>query len=164
MRKFLITLLATLSLGVGSAFAQDNMMGGTQWVGASAALGLPLGLNLHYGLADLLAPDLDLRFNLAAATFFNGGIALAGGADVLYHLNLEMQNDLPLDVYVGGGLDIGANFGSEIGLAASLAALAGAEYPIDNNLAIFGELRGGLGFSPGISFAGGLRLGVNYYF
>ncbi|MCA9840087.1 MAG: hypothetical protein KC422_24465 [Trueperaceae bacterium] len=170
MRKLLIVLLAALSLGAGSAFAQGNMMAGTQWIGAST--GFPLGINLHYGMPDLLAQDLDLRINLSAVSFlFNGAFSVTGGADVLYHLNLETENDLPLDVYVGGGLDIGASIRGDdpatadvesSGVTLGLAGLVGAEYALSPELGLFGELRGGVGFDP--IFQPALRIGINYYF
>lgn len=161
MRKFLIILLAAFSLGLGSAFAQDNMMAGTNWIGAST--GFPLGINLHYGIADLLAPDLDLRINLSAVSFlFNNAFSITGGADILYHLNLETDANLPLDIYVGGGLDIGASLGTETGIALGLAGVAGAEYALSSEFSLFGELRGAVGLNP--IFQPGLRVGINYYF
>ena len=160
MRKLLLTLLATLTLLGTAALAQDDMMGSTQWFGAST--GFPLGINLHYGMEDLFAPDLDLRVNLSAVTFLYSDFSVAGGVDLLYQLNWETEDDLPLFVYVGGGLNVGASLGATTGVAFSVAALGGAEYMITDELGVYGEVRGGVGINP--IFQPALFVGVNYHF
>lgn len=162
MRKFLLMVLAAAVLGSGAAFAQDDMMdNGGQWFGVST--GFPVGLVLHYGMADLIRPGIDLRANVSAFTFFGDYFYINAGADALYHLNLETENDLPLDVYVGGGANVGlglSSLGSSFGVG--IQALGGAEYMITDQFGAFGELRVGVGIAP--IFRPSLAIGVNYHF
>ncbi len=161
MRKLVIILIAALTLAGSSAFAQDDMMASQQWFGASFSA-FPTGIVLYYGLNDLIAPGLDLRANLSGATFFNDAFAVTGGADVLYDLNLETDNDLPLAVYVGGGLGVGLSVGSEIGASFSARALAGAEFMLTDAFGVFGEVQVGLGLP--VVFQPGVVIGLNYHF
>ena len=160
MRKFLVALLATFTLMGTVAFADGHETGSTQWFGVST--GYPVGINLHYGLKDLLMPDLDLRVNVTAASFDFATFSVIGGVDALYQLNLETVDDLPLDVYAGGGLNIGASLGATTQLSLSLSGLAGAEYMLTDELGVYGEARVGLGI-PQI-FQPALSVGLNFHF
>lgn len=160
MRKLVIILIAALALAGSSAFAQDDMMAHTQWVGAST--GFPLGITFHYGMEDLIGENLDLRANLSAVTFLNDAFTVAGGVDLLYQLNLETENDLPLGVYVGGGLNVGASLGTVNGVAFGVAALGGAELMVTDQIGVFGEVRGAVGLNP--LFQPSIFVGVNYHF
>jgi len=161
MRKFLLMVLAAITLASGAAFAQDDMMtDSSSWAGVST--GFPFGLVLHYGLEDLIAEDIDLRGNLSAVTFFGSFFFVNVGADALYQLNLETVNDLPLDVYAGGGLNVGVGIGDGVSFTGSVRALGGAEYMFTDTIGAFGEVRIGVGvlqlFQPSLS------VGVNYHF
>ncbi len=154
MRKMFVIGLTVLMLSFGSAFAQSG-----QWIGGST--GFPLGITLHYGIEDLLAPDLDLRINLNAVTFNLSTFSVTGGVDALYNLNLETEGDLPLDVYVGGGLNVGVSLGASTGIGLGARGLAGVEYGLTDQFSLFGELQVGLGIP---LLQPGLVVGLNYRF
>ena len=92
MRKLLISLFAVAALGTGAAFAQSGY-----WAGVSA--GWP-GAVVHFGVENVFA-GLDVRANVGYQYVGVAGFGL--GADVLYGLELD-TGALPLDTYVGGGL------------------------------------------------------------
>ncbi len=157
MRKTLAMLLAVALLGLGSAFAQDDMMmANSFWAGASG--GFP-GVQAHFGVENVVS-GLDIRLNVG----FNYG-APAGvyaGVDLLYGLPVNM-GDLPLDIYVGGGPSV--NF-APFGL--TIAALVGGEYRLgDVGLpegGVFAEVGGGVTVLPAFAPAFGAKLGFNYHF
>jgi hypothetical protein len=148
MRKLLISLLAVSVLGAGSAFAQSGF-----WAGAS--VGFP-NSGIHFGVENVVQ-DLDLRVNVGT-TF---ALAFSVGVDVLYNLALD-TGMLPLDTYVGGGVNLGVGLvtGINVGL------FGGVEY----RLAEVGLPQGGVFFEVGpsvsIPFVFGVlgRLGFNYHF
>ncbi len=134
----------------------------TQWFGVSS--GFPLGLNLHYGLNDIIVTNLDLRAN---GTFFAGSLSplqtvLGLGLDGLY--NLDNPDSPNLAVYLGGGLGavvllgkINGNFGLDV------HGLAGAEYRF-GGYGVFGEVNVGTGFASTYALGAALRIGFNYHF
>lgn len=183
MRKVIVALIAVVSLGAGTAFAQSGY-----WAGAST--GLPFGITLHFGMEEVFTPELDVRFSLQGRSY-GGRVAgetfsffvVTVGADALY--NLDLDADPNLSVYVGGGLSLGLASGSTSpsnvshgGAAYDIHALAGAEYLVAPNWGIFGEGQLGYGVVAGAAAAPGgtvvsatdsgatfaLRLGVNYHF
>src|SRR5690554_4245398 len=127
MRKFLITLLAVVTLGAGSAFAQSGM-----WAGVST--GYPFGVTVHFGMEDLLGPNLDLRASATGAfwgAFGASVVSVLVNGDVLY--GLDLGGDVNLNTYVGGGVGIGFVSASGTGASAStmlwnVRGLFGAEY------------------------------------
>lgn len=150
MRKFLIALIAVVTLGAGTAFAQSSY-----WAGFS--VGYP-GAALHFGISDV-SPDLSVRIN-AGYNYIGSGFAL--GVDALYDLPIDMGT-APIGVYAGGGLGLG--IGSSVDVAFN--AFIGGEF----SLADAGLPQGGvfLEVGPSISlspFAFGVlgRLGFNYHF
>ena len=160
MRKLVISLLAVVLLGAGSAFAQTGY-----WAGLSAGLGAVV----HFGVENVF-PGLDVRANLGYQYLGLTGIGL--GADVLYGLAVD-TGTLPLDTYVGGGLQVG--IGGDEGGSLSIGAFGGVEYRLgDVGLpegGVFLEIGPSLGyrFAPaagvsnvGFDFIG--RLGFNYHF
>jgi hypothetical protein len=159
MRKVILFLLAVAVLGAGSAFAQSCL-----WAGVSA--GYP-GAVLHFGVEDVFA-GLDIRANVGYQYLGVTGIGL--GADVLYGLDID-AGVLPLDTYVGGGLQFGIGGGGLL----NLGAVGGIEYRLGElglpEGGIFLEVGPSIGyrFSPGedennfkIDFLG--RLGFNFHF
>jgi hypothetical protein len=173
MRKFFITLLTVSVFGLGGALAQvttepfddDFDVGNEFWGGVS--LGVPFGVNFHFGVEDLLAEGVDLRTNLSA-----GFAGLFGvGADVLFDLPIDTA-DTPIDVYAGGGLAVA--FGNidrttpEMETAFGLGLMVGGEYRlIDAGLpegGIFAELGPAIGFGAGPAVTVNAKLGFNYHF
>lgn len=167
MRKLFILLLTSFFLA-GVAFAQDDaattvdldpeadFYGTTQWVGVS--LGYPS--SLYYGLNDVFG-DADLRFRLSSRYY-----DFAIGVDALY--DITRIEDVPINIYAGGGPNIGFGFFGAFGLG--LSGVIGGEYRITEEFGAFLEIGGGYTFYfgsgfvvPGLDF---LRssLGVNYHF
>lgn len=134
----------------------------TQWFGLST--GFPLGLNLHYGMNDIVVTDLDLRIN---GTLFAGSLSpiqmvLGLGVDGLY--NLDNPDSPNLGVYLGGGLatvvflgNVNGNFGLDV------HGLAGAEYRFAE-YGVFGEVNVGSSFASNYGLNAALRIGFNYHF
>lgn len=156
MRKLLVVILAVLTMGAGSAFAQSGY-----WAGFS--VGYP-GAALHFGIDDVV-PNLAVRVNAGYSYVGNTGFAI--GADALYELAVDMGTT-PIDVYVGGGLGIGIGAGSP---TISINALVGGEF----RLIDAGLPQGGIFLEVGPSFSFNLpanrppfgivgRLGFNYHF
>ena len=81
MRKFLIALIAVVTLGAGTAFAQSGY-----WAGFS--VGYP-GAALHFGIEDV-TPNLGVRVN-AGYNYIGSGFAL--GLDALYDLDVDTGRD-----------------------------------------------------------------------
>jgi hypothetical protein len=159
MRKLVISLLAVFVLGAGSAFAQSGY-----WAGVS--VGYP-GAVVHFGVENAVQ-GLDIRANLGYQYLGVRGIGL--GADVLYNLAVD-TGTLPLDTYVGGGLQFGIGGGGSLGLG----VFGGVEYRLlEVGLpegGVFLEIGPSLGyaFAPAANvssvrfdFIG--RLGFNYHF
>lgn len=151
MRKFLIALIAVVTLGAGTAFAQSGY-----WAGFS--VGYP-GAALHFGLEDV-TPNLNVRVN-AGYNYIGTGFSL--GLDALYDLAVD-TGSTPIDVYVGGGVGLGIGAGFDL----AVNAFVGAEY----RLADLGLSQGGVFLEVGPSFRvlpafnfGVIgRLGFNYHF
>lgn len=163
MRKYVIALLAVITLGAGPAFAQSG-----SWAGAS--VGYPFGVGVHYGMEDLFAPNLDLR--VGARVDFIGAFGITLSGDLLY--NLDLADDPNVNVYTGGGVNAG--FVSVLGASVfivDLHGLFGAEYMFTPQWGAFGEAQlgfgmvgvsglGGAGTAWGLTY--GVRLGANYHF
>jgi len=159
MRKFLLIILATLTLGASSAFAQDDMMMSShQWAG----VGLGYPVSFYYGLENGLSEGIDLRFN-ATSYFFN----LSVGADAL--VDITTLDNLPVTIYGGGGPNVAFLFSGNLGIGAG--GVIGGEYMIDEQISAFLELGAGYTFYFGTInnlFLGGLApsgtLGINFRF
>ncbi len=151
MRK--LALMAVLVFSLGLATAQNE----SYWAGVSG--GFP-GLNLHFGLNDVVSQGVDLRIN---GTFTYAG-AFGLGADVLAALPIELEG--PVVIYGGGGPY--ALFGGAGGFGFGLTLFVGGEYRLaDVGFApggIFLEVGPALRFAPtfGGDFVG--RFGFNYHF
>lgn len=150
-----IPLALLLMLVLGSAQAQN-------WVGLRT--GYPLGVTVHYGIADMISPTTDGR--ISANLFVRGSDVNFGVAfDVLETIQVES----PFQVYLGGGPAV--EFGSGGGLF-EVHGLAGGEFFLTDldleELSIFAEfsLGGAIGFGTRTSqiptFGG--AVGFNYHF
>jgi len=159
MRKLILSLLAVAVLGAGSALAQSGF-----WAGVSA--GYP-GAVVHFGVENVFA-GLDIRANVGYQYVGVTGVGL--GADVLYGLAVD-TGTLPLDTYLGAGLQFGIGEGGSLGIG----LFGGVEYRLgDVGLpegGIFLEIGPSIGyrFDPPedadnfkFDFIG--RLGFNYHF
>lgn len=97
MRHLRLALLLAALLAAGAAQAQN-------WFGVRS--GYPLGVTLHYGMANALGGGADLRLSgrLVAGS---GGISFGVGIDGL----VGVFADGPVTAYVGGGpsLEFGPN-------------------------------------------------------
>jgi len=151
MRKLILSLLAVAVLGAGSAFAQSGL-----WAGVSS--GWP-GFAVHLGVEDVFA-DLDVRANVTSTYVFAVGI----GADVIYDLAVD-TGTLPLDTYVGGGLNLVLGGGT---VGVGLGAFGGVEYRLGElglpEGGVFLEIGPDVAVVPGFAFGINARLGFNYYF
>jgi hypothetical protein len=151
MRKLILSLLAVAVLGAGSAFAQSGL-----WAGVSS--GWP-GFAVHLGIEDVIA-DLDVRANVNSTYGFAFGV----GADVLYDLDVDLGT-LPLETYVGGGLNLIFIPGA---MGVSVGAFGGIEYRLGElglpEGGIFLEVGPDLLVVPAFVFGINARLGFNYYF
>jgi hypothetical protein len=153
MKRFfsLVVLLGSLTV----AQAQEN------WFGVRT--GYPLGITLHYGIANGLDNGWDLRVSGNVRSYGNAvevGIGLDG-------MNTFIQ-DGPLNLYVGAGpsLDFGGG-----GALLDLHGLIGGEFRLSagglGSLGIFVE--GTLGASIGLGRdsrvpSGGAAVGFNWHF
>jgi hypothetical protein len=151
MRKLILSLLAVAVLGAGSAFAQSGL-----WAGVSS--GWP-GFAVHLGVEDVFA-DLDVRANVNSTYGFAFGI----GADVIYDLAVD-TGTLPLDTYVGGGLNLILVPGA---IGVGVGAFGGVEYRLGElglpEGGVFLEIGPNLLVVPAFVFGINARLGFNYYF
>ena len=156
MRKTLAALLTAALLSLGSAFAQDSMMGEQFWVGISG--GFP-GVAVHFGLSDII-DDLDVRANVG---FNYNGTGFAVGVDALYGLPID-TGATPLDVYVGGGP--GFSVGTGGGLAINV--FGGVEYRLSDlglpEGGVFLEAGPAIAVTPAFAFGVAARLGFNFHF
>jgi hypothetical protein len=150
MRKIVIALLAALVLG-GAAYAQSGF-----FVAASA--GYP-GAAIHFGVEDVAVEGLDARLNVGYA--YAGDFSV--GLDALYGIDLgTMEMELPIDVYVGGG--VGATFDGDF----TIKALVGGSYGLSElgveGLSVFLEAGPTYTFATDNFFSVDARLGVAYGF
>lgn len=149
MRKFLLVILATLTLGLSSAFAQDDMATSGQYAGA--ILGYPI--SGVYGLEDVLGEGIDLRFNASLNPFFGLGINV--GADALIDISsLELTNANDILIYGGGGvnagfLSVGNAIASVSAFSLGLSGVIGGEYMFDDAFGLFLETGAGAAFNIG---------------
>lgn len=155
--RFLATLAAVLlASGIATASAQGN------WVGLRS--GYPLGVTLHYGVANGFGAGADLR--VSGRVEVHGSEARVGlGVDAMHTVVAKS----PFSVYVGAGPAIEVGSG---GTWLDVHGLAGGEFRFVDvgvpQLGIF--LEGTLGALIGISNTPsevpsfGLALGVNYHF
>lgn len=150
--------LAVLLLAGAAQFA-----GAQDWFGVRS--GYPLGVTLHYGMSDSLAPGTDLR--LSGRVEIDGDDAVVGlGVDAL----TDAHVDGPLRVYVGGGPALLGGRGTALlevhGLAGAEVRLAEAQLP-QLGLFLEGNLGGRLdlgGEGHGRLPTGGAAVGVNWHF
>ncbi|MFA5550785.1 MAG: hypothetical protein WDA03_04130 [Trueperaceae bacterium] len=151
MRKFLIALIAVVTLGAGTAFAQSGY-----WAGFS--VGYP-GAALHFGLEDV-TPNLSVRVN-AGYNYIGSGFSV--GVDGLYDLAVD-TGTTPIDVYVGGGLGLGIGSGFDL----AVNAFVGGEFRlVDAGLpqgGVFLEVGPSFQVIPAFRFGVIGRLGFNYHF
>lgn len=161
MRKLIVSILAFVALGLGTAQAQDAF-GSTVDLSPDYYAGVSAGLSgggaaffLHFGISDLITEGIGTRFSLG----YGGSIAL--GADVIANLPVNTGN-APLGIYAGAGLGLGFH---RAGTNVSLGLLVGAEYRFPN----FTEGGLFLEFGPAFSLSGAgtafnLKGGFNYHF
>lgn len=109
-------------------------------------------LSGHFGIKRLLTPDIDLRID---STLYFDASDFELGVNALYNINLE---ELPLDIYVGGGPFVYLGFFEYFGLGFR----SGATYPIGEALSLFGELRFNTYFDYGGFSVFGLGIGARY--
>jgi hypothetical protein len=157
MNRFITLALATFALAFGAASAQvlATDVDSDYWVGLSYR---GLNANLHFGLDDVLSQDLDARFTALVGDRFGVGV------DVLYELPVELE-DLPVEVYAGGGPDFYTIGGTT---AFNLNVLAGSEYRLSQAGfpagGVFLEAGPVLTFLPSFQFGAQAKIGVNYHF
>lgn len=153
MKRIILALV--LALLAGSAAQAQN------WFGLRS--GYPLGVTLHYGIDDALAPGTDLRIN--GRVVVRGSTAAVGiGVDALRTVAVER----PFEVYVGGGpaIEIGSNIFLDV------HGLAGAEFRFTDvdlpELGVFveGALGATIALSGGTSQVPdfGAAVGFNWHF
>lgn len=151
-----LVLIVALAAVVSSAHAQN-------WFGVRS--GYPLGVTLHYGVANALANGFDLRVS-GRVTAQGGSARIGVGVDAMGTVAAEG----PFSVYIGAGPAV--DFGSG-GAWLDIHALAGAEFRfVDFGLAplgLFVEATLGGSFGLGTGTAAqiptfGAALGVNYHF
>lgn len=156
LRPFtLLAAVAILSLAA-NASAQN-------WFGVRS--GYPLGVTLHYGMANALSNGFDLRVS-GRITAHGGSARFGVGVDAM----TTVAREGPFSVYIGAGPAI--EFGSG-GAWLDIHALAGGEFRfVDFGLAPLGlfieaTLGGSFGLGSGASAqipTFGAALGVNYHF
>jgi hypothetical protein len=145
----------TLLLAVGAASAQN-------WFGVRS--GYPLGVTLHYGIANALANGADLRVS-GRVVGGGGAVRFGVGADAL----VRVFADGPVNAYVGGGPAVEFGPGqADLGVQ----GLVGGQFRLlDVGLPQLGVfLEGSVGASVSLSGGGariptfGAALGFNWYF
>lgn len=155
-RVLLALLTAALVSGISSASAQGN------WFGVRT--GYPLGVTIHYGIANALSNGFDLR--ISGHVVAHGGQARVGlGLDAMH----TIAEKSPFSVYLGAGPAIEFGAGNAW---LDLHALFGGEFRFVDlglpQLGIFAEgtLGGAIGLSDGSAEVPtfGAALGVNYHF
>lgn len=155
MIRRVLPLALLLALVLGSAQAQN-------WIGVRS--GYPLGVTVHYGIANTFAPGTDGRVS-ANLRIRGGSVDFGVGFDVLKTVSVEP----PFEVYVGGGpaIDIGSG-----GTVIDLHGLAGGEFLLSDldleELGVFAEISLGAGIGIGGRNSEiprlGAAVGFNYYF
>lgn len=155
MKRLALPLGLLLALFLGTANAQN-------WIGLRT--GYPLGVTLHYGIADMFSPTTDGRVS-ANLRVRGSNVDFGVGFDVLETVHVEH----PFHVYLGGGPAI--DFGGG-GVLFEVHGLAGGEFILADldleELGIFAEfsLGGAIGMgarSSTIPTFGG-AVGFNYRF
>lgn len=163
MRKLIATLLALTVLGFGSALAQEGVdntvaVDSDYWAGIST--GWPFGVNVHFGVEDVIGQGVDLRANAALGLGAQFGL----GVDALADLPVDLDNP-DLGIYAGGGLNFGfagGTFGFGLGLlVGGEYRLAGAGLPEGG---IFLEVGPTLAFVPSFVPNANAKFGFNYHF
>jgi hypothetical protein len=155
-RALFVLIAAALVSGISCANAQGN------WFGIRS--GYPLGVTLHYGVANGFGPGADLRVSGRLVVDQNGS-RFGLGLDAMHTVAAAS----PFSVYLGGGPAV--EFGSGVALL-DVHGLVGSEFRFVDlgmpQLGLFAE--GTLGARIGISGISsrfptfGAALGVNYHF
>lgn len=161
MRKLFVSLLAVVTLGFGSALAQDAF-GNTVELSPNYYAGVGGGLNyrnaafvMHFGISDLITDGIGTRFSV----LYNGAFGL--GADVIANLPINTGN-APLGIYAGAGLNM---MFVNRATAINIGILLGGEY----RFAGFQEGGVFLELGPAFSINGygnafNFKAGFNYHF
>jgi hypothetical protein len=202
MHRLSVVILTILALSLGAAMAQQITTPPdptdeevevdvfapqvvitpprTNWAGAS--LGINPLISGYFGIPGLIG-DIDVRFR--AGLNFLGGFGFNAGADALFNITTLDE----INVYAGGGPSLSYSTWSwgvpgfavvdVTSFGIGLSGLAGAEYRLDRNLGLFGELGLGLQYvsvsgafdpavpAPVISGIGAdirVAAGVNFHF
>lgn len=158
LRPRILTILALAALvsGLSAASAQGN------WFGVRS--GYPLGVTLHYGVANALSNGYDLRIS-GKLVVDNNGSRFGLGLDGLHTIAAAT----PFSAYLGAGPSVEVGSGKAL---IDLHALIGGEFRFSDfgmpQLGLFGE--GTLGATIGLSGVQsrfptfGAALGVNWHF
>jgi hypothetical protein len=157
-------VLLLLVLSLGTAWAQDSVvvvnegdMNSSFYAAASLGFTTNDGnssgtLAGHFGIKRLLLPEVDLRLD---GTLYFDGSDFEIGANALYNIALE---DLPLDIYVGGGPQLFLGEEAYFGIGFR----GGAGYAVADPISLFGELRFNTFFGDGGFSVFGLGVGARY--
>lgn len=155
-RILAVLVAAALASGLSAASAQGN------WFGVRS--GYPLGVTLHYGIANALSNGYDLRIS-GKLVVDSSGSRFGLGLDGMH----TFAEAAPFYAYLGAGPSM--EFGSGTALL-DLHALLGGEFRFSDfglpQLGLFAE--GTLGATIGLSGASsrfptfGAALGVNWHF
>lgn len=152
----LIVCAALLFALLGNANAQN-------WFGVRS--GYPLGVTLHYGVANALSNGFDLRVS-GRVTSWGGGVRVGIGVDAMG----TVAREGPFSLYLGAGPAI--DFGGG-GAWLDVHVLAGGEFRFVDfgltPLGIFVEMTLGASFGLGSGATAqiptfGAALGFNYHF
>lgn len=170
MRKLLAGILTVLVIGWGSALAQQDPVvvepvPPTQYF-AGGGLGFTsfvFGLHGHFGVRDVIAPNIDVRGDLGIG-FLGFATVFGIGANVLF--NFDIDPEIPLNGYAGGGPRVFVVTAADVsGAGFGLGLLGGAEFRVNPDIGIFGELGFDFGFGAGaVGFAPAIRAGANFHF
>ena len=155
-RVLLTLIVAALVSGISSASAKGN------WFGVRT--GYPLGVTIHYGIANALSNGFDLRVS-GHVVAHNGQARIGIGLDTMH----TIATAEPFSVYLGAGPAIEFGAGNAW---LDLHGLLGSEFRFTDlglpQLGIFveGTLGGAIGLSDGSAEVPtfGAALGVNYHF
>ena len=112
MTRLMLIFAALAVLALGTANGQGN------WFGLRS--GYPLGVTLHYGMANAFSPGVDMRIS-ANLRIRGGDVSFGVGVDALSVVMVEG----PFEVYVGGGPSL--DFGGR-GALFGVHGLAGGEF------------------------------------